>query len=252
MDVVTRGLVLREVNYKEGDKILTVLAEGQGKRTVKAAGCRRKNSPLAAGAQLLVFSDMTLSDYQDRWSLREAATAEEFRGLRGDLEKLALGTYFAEVAEAVAEEGVETPGLLSLVLNSLYALDKLGKPQSLVKAAFEMKLACLVGYEPLLDACAVCGEENPEKPGLDLSAGVLHCGRCRRELEGEGISLPLDGPTLAALRYIVYGDPKRLFSFQLPQESLEQLAGVTESFLLTQLERGFRTLDFYKQMTLGR
>ena len=25
---VTRGLVLREVNYKESDKILTVLAEG--------------------------------------------------------------------------------------------------------------------------------------------------------------------------------------------------------------------------------
>ena len=35
--------------------------------------------------------------------------------------------------EAVAEEGVETPGLLSLVLNSLYALDKLGKPETLVK-----------------------------------------------------------------------------------------------------------------------
>ena len=48
MHVVTRGLVLREVNYKETDKILTVLAEGQGKRTVKARGCRRKNSPLAA------------------------------------------------------------------------------------------------------------------------------------------------------------------------------------------------------------
>ena len=60
--LVTKGLVLREVNYKESDKILTVLAEGQGRRTVKAQGCRRKNSPLAAGAQLLVFSEMTLYD----------------------------------------------------------------------------------------------------------------------------------------------------------------------------------------------
>ena len=42
--LVTKGLVLREVNYKESDKILTILAEGQGKRTVKAQGCRRKNS----------------------------------------------------------------------------------------------------------------------------------------------------------------------------------------------------------------
>ncbi|MDD5938700.1 MAG: DNA repair protein RecO [Clostridiales bacterium] len=248
MHVVTRGLVLREVNYKESDKILTVLAEGQGKRTVKARGCRRRSSPLAASAQLLVWSDMTLFDYRDYWSLNEASTLSEFRGVREDLEKLALGSYFAEAAEAVAEEGVETPGLLPLVLNSLYALDKLHKPLKLVKAAFELKLLCLAGYEPLLDACAVCGVPEPEEPRLNLSAGVLHCARCREGV-GEGeVSMPLDAPALAAMRHVVYGDPKRLFSFALPGESLERLAGVSESFLLTQLERGFRTLDFYKSI----
>lgn len=241
--------MLREVSYKESDKILTVLAEGQGKRAVKARGCRRKNSPLAASAQLLVFSDMTLFDYQDFWSLNEAVTVEDFRGLRNDLEKLALGSYFAEAAEVVAEEGVETPGLLPLVLNSLYALDKLNKPPALVKGAFEMKLACLTGYEPLLDACAVCGLPEPVEPRLNLSAGVLHCAGCRGEVGEEGISLPLDPPALAALRHVVYGDPKRLFSFRLPPESLEQFAGVCEGFLLTQLERGFRTLDFYKSLS---
>lgn len=244
--LVTRGLVLREVNYKESDKILTVLAEGLGKRTVKAQSCRRKNSPLAASSQLLVFSDMTLFDYQDRWALKEAATLEEFRGVREDLCKLALGSYFAEVGEAVSEEGIETPGLLSLLLNSLYALDKLDKPMAVVKAAFEVKLCCLTGYEPLLDGCAICGKEQPEKPRLNLSEGVLHCDKCRGELEDAGISMPLDGASLAALRYIAYGDPKRLFSFQLPEKSMALLSGAAESFLLTQLERDFRTLDFYK------
>ncbi|MDE6107499.1 MAG: DNA repair protein RecO [Oscillospiraceae bacterium] len=246
---VTRGLVLREVAYKESDKILTVLLEGQGKATVKAQGCRRKNSPLAACSQLLVYSDMTLYDYQERLSLKEAATQNEFRGVREDITKLALGSYFAEVCEAVAEEGVETPGLMSLILNSLYALDKLHKPEPLVKAAFEMKLSCLIGYEPLLEGCAICGAEEAIEPQLNLSEGVLHCKACRRELGEDSISLPLDAPTLSALRYIVHGDPKRLFSFQLPPEALENLAGITESFLLTQLERGFRTLDFYKSLT---
>lgn len=250
MHVVTRALVLREVNYKESDKILTVLAQGQGKRTVKARGCRRRNSPLAAPAQLLVWSDMTLFDYRDYWSLNEASTLEEFRGVRADLEKLALGSYFAEVTEAVAEEGVETPGLLPLILNSLYALDKLRKPTALVKAAFELKLACLAGYEPLLDACAVCGEKMPEEPRLNLSAGVLHCGGCRGKVGEEGISMPLDGASLAALRHVAYGDEKRLFSVQVPPASLERMAGACEGFLLTQLERGFHTLDFYKQIKL--
>ena len=56
MHISTQGLVLREVNYKESDKLLTVLTAEGGKRTVKARGCRRKGSPLAAAAQLLVYS----------------------------------------------------------------------------------------------------------------------------------------------------------------------------------------------------
>lgn len=246
--IVARGLVLREVVYKESDKILTVLLEGQGKRTVKAPGCRRKNSPLAASAQILTFSEMTLFDYQDRWSLKEAATLSEFRGVSRDILKLALGSYFAETVEAVAEEGNEIPGLLSLILNSLYALDKLDRPLALIKAAFELKLACLAGYEPLLDACALCGLPQPDHPRLSLSEGVLHCDRCRGELGDEGVSLPLDGPSLAAMRHVAYGEAKRLFSFTLPPRSLEIFGGVCESFLLTQLERGFQTLDFYKSL----
>ena len=55
MRLTTQGIVLRETNYKEADKILTVLTAEGGRRTVKARGCRRKGSPLAASAQLLVY-----------------------------------------------------------------------------------------------------------------------------------------------------------------------------------------------------
>ena len=44
MHISTQGLVLREVNYKESDKLLTVLTAEGGKRTVKARGCRRKGT----------------------------------------------------------------------------------------------------------------------------------------------------------------------------------------------------------------
>ena len=246
MHIVTQGLVLRETNYKETDKILTVLTREGGKRTVKARGCRRRNSPLAASAQLLVWSDMTLFEYRDYISLNEAEALELFWGVRRDVEKLALCSYFAEVAEAVAEEGRPDQALLSLLLNSIYALDRLNKPPALVKAAFELRLLCVAGYEPLLDACALCGEEAPAQPRLDLGEGVLCCAACRAEA-GEGAAIPLEGGALAAMRHIVYGDPKRLFSFRLEGADLSCLSHVCQRFLTTQLDRGFRTLDFYQQ-----
>ena len=90
MLITTQGLVLREVSYKESDKILTVLTRDLGKRTVKARGCRKKSSPLAASAQLLVWSDMTLFEYRDHLTLNEASSLEQFWGVREDIEKLAL------------------------------------------------------------------------------------------------------------------------------------------------------------------
>lgn len=246
----TKALVLRAVDYKETDKVLTLLTPMDGKVTASARGSRKRGSTIAAGTQLLTWSDMVLYEYQGRWSVKEAVVERQFRGVEQDIERLSLGCYFAELVETLAVEDLPAQELLSLVLNSLHVLDKQPqKPLELVKAVFELKIMCLSGYEPILDACAVCGQDPPEEPRFHLREGVLHCASCREEV-GEGISMPVSPSALAAMRHIVYGDPKRLFSFQLDEESLKQLSGVCEAYLMTQLERGFRTLDFYKQIQI--
>ena len=251
MHITTMALVLRTVDYKETDKILTLLTQDQGKLTASARGCRKKGSAIAAGCQLLAWAEVVLYDYQGRWSVKEAAVERLFQGVRDDIERLALGCYFAEVTELLAVEGEENPVLLSLILNSPHVLDKLPeKPLPLVKAAFEWKAMALAGYEPLIDGCAVCGAHPSENPRFHLREGVLHCAKCRGEV-GEGISMPLSLPALAALEHIVHGDPKRLFSFRLDGEPLKELADAAEAYLHTQLERGCSTLDFYKNLQLS-
>ena len=127
MHTTTKALVLRSVDYKESDKILTLLTQDLGKVTASARGCRKKGSPLAAGCQLLCWSELVLYDYQGRWTVKEASTQRQFRGVREDLDKLALACYFAEVTELLAVEDMPSPELLSLILNSLHALEKLGR-----------------------------------------------------------------------------------------------------------------------------
>ena len=170
MHLHTKALVLRETAYKESDKILTLLTQEQGKLTASARG-----------SQLLVWADFILYEYQGRWSVKEAEVEREFRGMREDLDKFSLGCYFGEVTQALALEGLPSPEMLSLILNSLHALDRLDRPLALVKGAFELRAMCLAGYEPVLDACAVCGCQ-PEEPRFHLREGVLHCARCRSDL----------------------------------------------------------------------
>lgn len=240
--IVDKGIVLRETETKETDKILTLLTWDQGKISVIARGARRKNSKFSAAAQPLAYAEWTLYQRKDWHYASDASTLELFGGLRGELEALALGSYMAELTEAAAPDAVPVPELLRHLLNGLYALSALHKLPALVKPAFELRLLCLAGYEPLADACAVCGREDPEEPVLDTIQGVVRCRGCG------GGGLPLCRDSLAALRHIVYGDPKRLYSFRLGGEPLRRLAAASEAFLRAQLERGFSTLDFYKSI----
>ncbi len=247
MYLTIRGLVLRVTDYNDRDALLTVLSPNHGKLTVKARGLRRKNSHLVAPCQLLAYSEFTLFEYRGMYTINEAASLELFQGLRRDLCKLSLGTYFAQAAEVISQEDLPNPQLLSLVLNSLYALTALDEPEVKIKAVFELRSACLAGYEPDLQGCCVCGNPWPER--FDVSAGSLECAG-HRDMASGGLRLPVTPGILEAMRYICQSDPKRLFSFTAERSSLEQLATVTETYLTTQLERGFSTLDFYKSLLI--
>lgn len=247
MYLTIQGLVLRVTDYNDRDALLTVLTRRHGKLTLKARGLRRKNSPLTAPCQLLAFGEFTLFEYRGMYTINEASSIELFQNLRRDLGKLSLGTYFAQAAEVISQEDLPNPELLSLLLNCLYALSKLDLPEPQVKAVFELRAACLAGYTPELTGCHLCGNERAEQ--FDISAGRLECS-IHRSPDSGGIRMPVSAGALEAMRYIVLCDAKRLFSFQTGRESLEQLSQMTESYLTTQLERGFSTLDFYKSLLI--
>ena len=243
--MTVKGIVLRVTDYNDRDALLTLLTENSGKLTVKARGLRRKNSPLTATCQLLAYGEFTLFEYRGQYTINEAQSLELFTPLRRDLTKLALGTYFAQAAEVLSQEDYPSPELLSLLLNCLFALSKLNLPEMQIKAVFELRAACLSGYTPDLFGCHICGSQEPQR--FDISAGQLECGTCRSR-ESNGIRMPVTASILEAMRYICLCDPKRLFSFQLSEGALAQLASLTEAYLTTQLERGFTTLDFYKSL----
>lgn len=247
MYLTIQGIVLRVSDYGDHDALLTVLSRKHGKLTVKARGLRRKNSPLSAVCQLLAYGEFTLFEYRGQYSINEAHVLNLFQKLRGNLEELSLASYFAQVSEVLSQEDYPTPELQSLLLNCLYVLSELKLPLNQVKAVFELRAACLSGYAPDLFGCHVCGSQTPDR--FDLSSGLLECQNCR-DVSSSGIRLPVTPGILEAMRYICFCEPKKLFSFRLNQQLMNQLSQITEGFLTTQLERGFSALDYYKSICI--
>lgn len=243
-----KALVLREVRYKEADRIVELLTDTHGKMTAKARGALRKNSKIAASTQILTYSELTLFFNKGKWTVNEGVVLESFAGLRTDITGLSLGCYFTECLCALAVEDQAEPALMQLGLNSLYALSRGMYKESLIKAAFELRLMCLAGYAPDLGLCSVCGESEPDLPCLSLDKGQLCCQSCRTA--DLGITAPLCADSLAAMRYICSAPAKQLFSFTISGEAEKRLCNATENYLLRQTERRFSTLDYYKSVCI--
>lgn len=237
MYIKTQGLVLREVAYKEADKILTIFTKELGKITATARGCRKKNSPLAAPCQQLIWSEFVLFDYRGKFTIKEATLEKEFKNIQKNIETFSLACYFSEICETIAVENTPQDSLLSLILNSLFLLNKGNIPRTQIKAVFELRATCESGYQPLLEECSFCENPNPKQAQLSPLDGSIHCRSCGGE------ALPLSPSVLTAMRFITQSHPKTIFSFfyQNPKE----LETVTQHYLLSQLDAHFKTLNFY-------
>lgn len=227
--------------------MLTVLTDELGKISVSARGATRLKSRVAAACQPMAFSEMTLSESKERFYLKEASTLELFLGLTADLKNYALGCYFLELLDASCPETVEEPEALALGLNALWLLSEGKKDSGIVKSAFELRLMTLLGYQPEVEQCAACGKDEPVTPTLDLRGGALYCRDCALKSLAER-PMTLDAPSLLAIRHIVSAPRKSVFSFRISDSGLRRLTDAAESYVKEQLERSFRTLDYYKSL----
>lgn len=250
MQCKTDGLVIREINVGESDRIISILTREKGVVRASARGARKMKSRIASATQQLTHSDFTFFRGRDLYIIDEAEPLHFFLGVRRDLDRLALAQYFAQLMEALAPQEDAAEIYLRLILNSLALLETGKRPPAVVKAAFELRLLTVAGYMPDLVACRRCGAYEDDRMWFDPVHGNLVCSRCAPDegVETDGESLPLSRGAVAAMRHAVYVDFEKLFSFELPAASLTEFGRAAERYVCCRLERGFSTLDFYHEI----
>ena len=142
-----KGLVLKTVDYKDADKIVTILTDSHGKISAKAKGVRRKSSTLSAAVLPFTYCTFQLFKQGKNYTLDDADLEMQFLGLSKDILKLSLASYFSELCCFETDNTNESGALLRLALNSIYAVEKELCPLGIVKAVFELKCAQIWGYE---------------------------------------------------------------------------------------------------------
>ena len=174
------AIVLRYANYKDNDRMLTLLSPTRGKMEVLSRGCRRPKSPLLNASEIFALGDFQLYIKQDRATLVSANLLETFYPLRADFDRLSVGIYLLNLAEAAAQPGENCQELFMLLLHTLSRLtfsDQSWKP---LLSGFLLHYAAAGGYRPRLQHCVRCGKrmEEAAQGFFDLTEGGLCCSDC--------------------------------------------------------------------------
>ncbi|WP_407725091.1 DNA repair protein RecO [Ruminococcus sp. JL13D9] len=247
MKFQTDGLIIKEQNIGEQDKLVYALTKSHGVIKAFVRGAKNIKNQKCAPSSLLSYSRLTFYKSRESYIIGDARILRIFSKLRGDVKKTCLAQYFCELALTICPREQPAEKFLSLMLNSLYLISEGKRSEELVKPCFEMRLAAMAGYLPNLVMCRECGVYAAEEMYFSPRTGEIECASCHG-IKADGM-VKLSEAALTALRHTVYSDDDKLFSFTLSEEGLKMLNSASESYLQYRFEKEFKTLNFYKAIT---
>ena len=252
MDFITvKGLIVKETDFNEADKMLTIMTDSCGLIRAKASGIKSLKRKELSGAKPFLYSEFTLAQKGEYYSLREANILHSFLEIKNDLIHLALGFYILDILNNIGMENQPNPSLLRLTLNTLFALNQKKKSPQLIKAAYEMKISDIEGFTPHTFECMECGDELEDAPFcyFNILDGGILCKNCCQLTERN--ILKISKNTVNAINFILDSDIKNFLSFQLDEHSLAEFSMACERYFLTQSDFHPKTLDYYKKVMLS-
>lgn len=170
-------LVLRRANYKDYDRMVTLLTDELGRVDAVVRGCRRPKSELISASEPFMAGQATLYRAGGRVSVAAFRPTEAFLPLREDMDRLTRGAAWLRTLERVSLEDAPQGDLLMLALDALTYLSYSGLDIRQVDLMFTLKLSRLLGILPDFSSCALCGREDAALGYLPLEGCV--CLNCR-------------------------------------------------------------------------
>lgn len=239
--VKTKGIVLMENNLGDYDKMITILTPGLGKIGCAAKGARRPKSLLMAGSQFLCFADYTLYKGNDSYNLNSCETIEFFYNIRTDLDKYKYAVHITKIILDVTNENENCYKTLQLFLNTLYTIAETDKNLDLALAIFKLRLMCILGFKPMVDKCSNCGIDEDFKY-FSLRDNGLKCSSCGKS---DKSAIELSPATVDAIRFITSAPAKKIFSFNVPENSIKELEIISKLYLNEKLEKEYKLEELF-------
>lgn len=158
MSYATQAVVLHHADYRDNDRMLTLLSPGKGRVDALARGCRKPKSPLLPCSEVFAFGEYELFTSGGRACVTACSLTDTFYPLRMDYERLKHASYAVNVARELCQPDEPAPQLFTLLLRTLNRLCYTALDARAVTCAYLLHACAVSGFKPRLEHCAICGK----------------------------------------------------------------------------------------------
>ncbi len=172
-----RALVLKKIDFKDSDYIVTLFGRETGKFAGIAKGARKAESKFGGVFDLLNYSEVVYYQGSGLNFFSEAELVNPWEGLRTDPEAINAGLRSARTIDKTIEEGGVERAVFDLFRTTLVALNSDQKKVRVLELGFYLKLFRLMGYGPELKRCVECGKplEGESSSRFSPESGGVVC-----------------------------------------------------------------------------
>ena len=239
--IKVKGIVLSENNMGDYDKMLTILTPNFGKISCVAKGARRPKSALLAGTQLFCFGEYLVYQGTSTYHINSCETIEMFYKIRTDLDKLKYAIHLNKIVLDVTDENQNCYNILQLYLNALYMIAETDKDKDFTISIFKLRLLSLLGFTPRVMACVNC-KEKEQLNYFSIRDNGVKCEACSRQ---DKSSIFVSQSTMNAIKYTISAPAKKVFAFNLKNESLEEFKLITKIYFNEKLEKEYKVEEIF-------
>ena len=175
------ALVLKSIDYKDNDKILTLFSLENGKLTAGIKGVKKAGAKLKFAAQPFCFAEYVLAENGDRYTVTQASLHQSFYELSLDIEKYYVSATILQFALKFLPDAVESPELFHLTINTLKKLAFNDCDNLSELALFLIEALNIAGYAINFHYCVCCEGDIENRVYLSIDEGGCTCNDCHHE-----------------------------------------------------------------------
>ena len=236
----TMAIVLRAVDYRDSDRMITFLTRDYGLMSAKSRGAKKQTGKLMASSSLFCCGEYTFFERGGYYGVKSCDVRHTFYRLQNDYSRFAAACLIADAAGKVAQEDDESPKLFALVVNVLYALDTTEVAPGAAVCYFLQRLMYIEGLYPSLDVCVLCGAGTSLTRFSAENGGVV-CADCARQYGGQY----LDGKALQALIGMQDVLPRDAGSVCIDKDTEKKLLGALIRYLDHMLQKPLKSTKMF-------